>query len=185
MRWEARFVPKPGTEDDNLDTGTTEHSSTLTTRPSESTTITGMNPNTTTPYQKIGGEPTVRRLVQRFYELMDTRPEAAGIRAMHPPELSGSADKLYMFLSGWFGGPELYVEKFGPPFMRARHLPFSIGVAERDQWLACMKTALEECVDDAELRKQLYVSFAALANHMRNQAEPQDGKGALPVIQNP
>lgn len=125
-----------------------------------------------TPYDEIGGEASVRALVKRFYELMDTQPETYGIRKMHAEDLGGSEEKLFLFLSGWFGGPQLYVERFGQPFLRARHLPFSIGASERDQWMMCMGQALEECVPDAALRKRLHDSFAALANHMRNRAEP-------------
>lgn len=125
-----------------------------------------------TPYAQIGGEAAVRVLVRRFYELMDSQPETQGIRDMHPVDLSGSAEKLFLFLSGWFGGPDLYVQRYGPPFMRARHLPFAIGVAERDQWMRCMSQALDETVADAALRERLHASFAALANHMRNRAEP-------------
>ncbi|AWI74550.1 globin [Parazoarcus communis] len=125
----------------------------------------------TTPYDEIGGEPTVRALVTRFYQLMDDLPETYGIRKMHAEDLSGSAEKLFLFLSGWFGGPQLYVERFGPPFLRARHLPFSIGTSERDQWMMCMTQALEETIADTDLRARLHDSFAALANHMRNRAE--------------
>jgi hemoglobin len=124
-----------------------------------------------TPYEQIGGEVAVRALVKRFYGHMDVLPEAWGVRRMHGEDLSGSEEKLFLFLSGWLGGPNLYVERFGPPFLRARHLPFAIGEAERDQWLECMRLALDESVADTTLRAQLYQSFAALANHMRNRAE--------------
>lgn len=126
---------------------------------------------TLTPYEEIGGAPAVRKLVQRFYQLMDTLPETYGIRRMHAEDLSGSEEKLFLFLSGWFGGPQLYVERYGPPFLRARHLPFSIGVSERDQWMTCMTQALDEVVADTALRARLQESFSALANHMRNRAE--------------
>lgn len=134
--------------------------------PPDSQTLT-----TITPYDEIGGEPTVRSLVKRFYALMDTLPETHGIRQMHAEDLAGSEEKLFLFLSGWFGGPQLYVERYGPPFLRARHLPFAIGVSERDQWMMCMSQALDEHIEDADLRKRLHDSFAALANHMRNRAE--------------
>jgi hemoglobin len=125
-----------------------------------------------TPYQAIGGEVAVRELVRRFYAHMDTLPEAWGVRKMHAEELAGSEEKLFLFLSGWLGGPNLYVERFGPPFLRARHLPFAIGAAERDQWLLCMRRALDETVADASLRARLFEALAALADHMRNRAEP-------------
>jgi hemoglobin len=124
-----------------------------------------------TPYELLGGETALRRLVQRFYELMDSLPEAYGVRKMHPRDLAGSEEKLFMFLSGWLGGPQLYVEKFGHPRLRARHLPFSIGAAERDQWMLCMRQALTEQIADASLREQLDRKLADLADFMRNQAE--------------
>src|SRR6185295_7553999 len=123
----------------------------------------------TTPYELIGGEAMVARLTDRFYELMDTVPQFALLRSLHPADLKGSRDKLYMFLSGWFGGPDLYVEKHGHPRLRARHLPFSIGTAERDQWVACMVLAMEDVGVDEELRKKLLDNFFNTADFMRNR----------------
>jgi len=123
-----------------------------------------------TPYQRLGGERAVRQLVGRFYELMDHLPETYGIRKLHPESLAGSADKLFMFLSGWLGGPQLFVEKFGHPRLRQRHLPFSIGNTERDQWMMCMRQAMDEQVDDASLRAALDKALTELADFMRNQA---------------
>lgn len=131
-----------------------------------------MNAPSATPYELIGGEPTVRRLVRRFYELMDTLPEAYGIRKLHPADLAGSEDKLYLFLSGWLGGPQLYVEKFGHPRLRGRHLPFPIGESERDQWMLCMREAMTECITDEALRARLDKALTDLADFMRNRAEP-------------
>jgi hemoglobin len=122
-----------------------------------------------THYQRIGGDEKVRTLVQRFYQLMDELPEAYGIRKLHAEDLRGATDKLYKFLTGWMGGPQLYVEQYGHPMLRARHLPFGIGAAERDQWLLCMNQALDEVVEDAALRRELSASFAKLADHMRNR----------------
>jgi len=121
-------------------------------------------------YEVIGGEQAVRRLVDRFYDLMDALPEAAGIRALHPADLTGSREKLFLFLSGWMGGPPLYVERHGHPRLRARHLPFPIAEAERDQWLLCMNRALDEVVSDPLTRQQLAHSFAQIADFMRNRA---------------
>jgi hemoglobin len=126
-----------------------------------------------TPYELLGGETVLRRLVRRFYELMDALPEAYGVRKMHPRDLAGSEEKLFMFLSGWLGGPQLYVEQFGHPRLRARHLPFSIGAAERDQWMLCMRQALAEQVADEALRNQLDKKLADLADFMRNRQETQ------------
>ena len=127
---------------------------------------------TATPYERIGGAAGVRALVRRFYQLMDELPEAYGIRRLHPPDLAGSEDKLFMFLSGWLGGPPLFASRYGHPRLRARHLPFAIGRAERDQWLMCMNHALEEQVADPALRAPLYKAIADLADHMRNRPEP-------------
>jgi hemoglobin len=128
-----------------------------------------------TPYERIGGEAGVRALVSRFYQLMDELPEAYGIRRLHPPDLAGSEEKLFMFLSGWLGGPPLFASRYGHPRLRARHLPFAIGRAERDQWLLCMNQALEEQVADPALRAPLYKAIADLADHMRNRPEPGFG----------
>lgn len=121
-----------------------------------------------TPFELIGGESGVRRLVDRFYDLMDSEVEASGIRALHPPSLDSSREKLRLFLTGWLGGPALYVERFGPPMLRARHLPFAIGDAERDAWLRCMDRALDEQEMPAELSGFLHERFRAMADHMRN-----------------
>lgn len=123
----------------------------------------------TTPYQRIGGEPAVRALVKRFYQLMEELPEAYGVRKLHPRDLSGSEEKLYLYLTGWLGGPQLYVEKFGHPRLRARHLPFAIGGPERDQWLFCMRQAMQEQIADDALRAALDKALSELADFMRNQ----------------
>jgi hemoglobin len=121
------------------------------------------------PYELIGGDSAVRRLVDRFYDLMDSVPEYYVVRKLHPADLAGSRDKLYMFLSGWLGGPQLYAEKYGHPMLRARHLPFAIGLAERDAWLACMKQAMSECAIEAGLRMGLLDSLFKTADWMRNK----------------
>ena len=122
-----------------------------------------------TIYEQIGGEQAVRKLVDRFYDLMDTLPEAKGIRDLHPESLDGSREKLFLFLSGWMGGPPLYVARYGHPRLRARHLPFPIAESERDQWMFCMRIALEEIVLDPLMRQQIGQAFAQLADFMRNK----------------
>jgi hemoglobin len=107
-----------------------------------------------TPYQALGGAEKMRALVK-----------------LHPQDLSGSAEKLYLFLSGWLGGPPLYQQKFGHPFLRARHLPFSIGELERDLWLACMRQAMQDLAVEAGLGAVLADAFAKTADHMRNRQE--------------
>ena len=122
-------------------------------------------------FTRVGGEVGVRRLVDRFYDLMDTQPAARALRALHPKELASSRDKLTWFLVGWLGGPQQYVERFGHPRLRARHLPFAIGAAERDAWLACMRRALDETLTEPETRAVLFERLAPLADHMRNLPE--------------
>jgi hemoglobin len=125
--------------------------------------------NEQTTYDKIGGDAAVARLCDRFYALMDSVPQFAELRAMHPEDLQSSRDKLYMFLSGWFGGPDLFVEKFGHPRLRARHMPFAIGVRERDQWVACMVLAMEEVGIEESVRTMLLQNFFNTADFMRNR----------------
>lgn len=122
-----------------------------------------------TTYEQLGGETGVRKLVHRFYELMDTLPEAAAIRAMHPDNLGESEEKLFMFLSGFFGGPSLYMDKYGHPMLRRRHMPFPIDEAARDQWLLCMNRAMDELGIDPLQKEFLAGVFFNTANHMRNQ----------------
>lgn len=122
-----------------------------------------------THYVRIGGESAVRALVHRFYRLMDELPEAYAIRKLHPEDLSGSEQKLFEFLSGWMGGPQLFIEKHGHPMLRRRHFPFAIDHNARDQWLMCMEHALRDTVRDEGLRNELYAAFVKVADHMRNQ----------------
>jgi len=123
-------------------------------------------------YERIGGEEKIRALVQRFYQLMDELPEAYGVRKMHGESLKNSEDKLFKFLSGWMGGPQLFVREFGQPVLRQRHMPFAIGKSERDQWLLCMGKAVDELVEEEALRNELKVAFIKVADFMRNQSEP-------------
>lgn len=122
-----------------------------------------------TPYVLIGGEVAVGKLCDRFYELMDTVAQFAHLRSMHPADLKSSRDKLFMFLSGWFGGPDLFVQNFGHPKLRQRHMPFSIGETERDQWVACMVLAMEDIGVEASLREKLLGQFFNTADFMRNK----------------
>jgi len=122
-----------------------------------------------TAYDWVGGEGAVRALVDRFYDLMDLEPAYAELRALHPTALEGSRDKLFWFLCGWLGGPQHYVERFGHPRLRARHLPFPIGIKERDQWLQCMDQAMQELQLDPVLVGRLRESFFNTADWMRNK----------------
>lgn len=122
-----------------------------------------------TLFDVIGGEARLRELVDRFYDLMDLEPQFAALRAMHPASLDGSRDKLFWFLSGWSGGPDHYIERFGHPRLRARHLPFSIASTERDQWLRCMALAMHELDMPEALQERLIHSFFQTADWMRNR----------------
>ena len=121
-----------------------------------------------TPYALLGGDAGVRGLVD---DLMEEIPEYHGIRKLHPQDLSTSSEKLYRFLSGWLGGPPLYIEKYGPPMLRARHLPFPIGIDERDAWLACMLQAMEDKGIDELLRLALLKACHGTADWMRNKPD--------------
>ncbi len=120
-------------------------------------------------YELIGGETGVRNLVDRFYDLMDSSPEAAQIRAIHPKSLKPSREKLFMFLSGWSGGPQLFIESRGHPALRMRHAPFSIGATERDQWVWCMHKALDEAEMHEQVRTYLKNHFTDAAEFLRNK----------------
>ncbi len=124
-----------------------------------------------TTYELIGGETGLRSLVDRFYDVMDSAPEAAKVRAIHPDDLSQSRDKLFMFLSGWSGGPPLYIQTFGHPRLRQRHMPFPIGKTERDEWLWCMDKALRETLTDQQLIEFLKKRFTEIANSMQNRVD--------------
>lgn len=121
-----------------------------------------------TPYEALGGADGLHRLVDRFYDIMDELPEAYAVRRIHPESLAGANQSLFEFLSGWFGGPNLYIEKKGHPRLRMRHLPYAIGPTERDQWMLCMRTALTEQVADELMLERLIKVFADMADHMVN-----------------
>lgn len=123
---------------------------------------------TPSAFELIGGEPALLQLTQRFYDLMDLEPGYAELRAAHGSDLASARQKLFWFLCGWMGGPNHYIERFGHPRLRARHLPFRIGIAERDQWLACMDQAMGEVGVAPELRTRLNASFFQTADWMRN-----------------
>jgi hemoglobin len=121
------------------------------------------------PFYRIGGQPTVDRLIDSFYDRMETLPEAAVIRALHPQDLAGTRAILKKYLAEWLGGPPAYSQERGHPRLRARHLPFSIGDAERDAWMFCMRGALEEVVTDEPAREWILQKLIPLADWMRNR----------------
>jgi hemoglobin len=119
-------------------------------------------------YEALGGEEPIRRIVDGFYDFMETLPEAKEVLELHPKNLASSRDKFYWFLVGWMGGPDLFVQRFGHPRLRARHLPFRIDTAARNQWMLCMEKTLEKEIADENIRQQLLGAFGRLADHMRN-----------------
>ena len=120
-------------------------------------------------YEFLGREDGIRALVDRFYDLMDTLPEAKKIRDMHPPDLTESRDKLYFFLVGRFGGPPLYTERYGHPRLRGRHMPFAVDTAAADAWMTCMNSALDEQIGSGPERDAISAFFEQVAMFMRNR----------------
>ena len=124
-------------------------------------------------YELLGGAETgranIRELVEKFYDIMETDARAAGVRAMHPADLTLAREKLFMFLTGWTGGPQLYVERYGHPMLRRRHLPFAIDESARDQWMSCMIQAMISLNFDTKLMENLGAQLHGLADFMRNQ----------------
>jgi hemoglobin len=129
----------------------------------------------TTFYELLGGEDSgvskVRQLVETFYDIMDSDPKVLGLRAIHQKDLTEAREKLFMFLTGWTGGPQLYIERYGHPMLRARHLPFKIGTSERDQWMYCMIKAMHQLQFEEPLMIKLSQQLYGVADFMRNQQE--------------
>lgn len=124
-------------------------------------------------YELLGGDKAgqemIRQLVDTFYDVMDSDPKAAGIRALHQADLTDAREKLTMFLTGWTGGPQLYIERYGHPMLRRRHMPFTIGESERDQWMYCMIRAMHTLQLDEEIMKKLASQLYGVADFMRNK----------------
>ena len=124
---------------------------------------------TISPYERLGGDGFVTRFVARFYALMDSLPEARACRAAHGVDLAPARRKLHDYLTGWLGGPPLFVERHGPVMLRRRHLPFAIGADAVAGWLVCFNRAWSELVDDAEISATLLPQIEAMARHVRNR----------------
>lgn len=129
--------------------------------------------NRTTFFELLGGVEKVRELVERFYDVMDSDPRAAKLRSLHGKDLTEAREKLFMFLTGWSGGPQLYIERHGHPFLRRRHMPFVIGEEERDQWMYCMVRAMHDIGMDEDVMRKLAEALWGVADFMRNQPEPE------------
>lgn len=126
-----------------------------------------------TLFELLGGEKTgvetIRNLVEAFYDVMETDPKAAGARALHPADLTSAREKLFMFLVGWAGGPQLYINAYGHPRLRARHMPFAIDEAARDQWMFCMITAMHKLQLNDFVMAKMGAQLHGVADFMRNQ----------------
>ena len=122
-------------------------------------------------FEELGGAEKIRDLVEKFYDVMDSDSRAAGIRAMYATDLTEAREKLFMFLTGWSGGPSLYIERYGHPMLRRRHMPFSIGESERDQWMFCMVRAMHEVGMEEPLVVRLAQALWSVADFMRNRPE--------------
>ncbi len=122
-------------------------------------------------FEELGGAEKIRDLVEKFYDVMYSDSRAAGIRAMHATDLTEAREKLFMFLTGWSGGPSLYIERYGHPMLRRRHMPFSIGESERDQWMFCMVRAMHEVGMEEPLVVRLAQALWSVADFMRNKPE--------------
>ena len=123
-------------------------------------------------YEQIGGQAVIDKLVNDFYDVMASDPNAAAVMATHSGlEMSVTREKLRTFLSGWLGGPQLYLEKFGHPRLRMRHFPFKISQTEAMQWLYCMKLALEKSTIDPVTQEKLMAAFENVALMLKNQKD--------------
>ncbi|CAG0962516.1 Group 2 truncated hemoglobin YjbI [Methylophilaceae bacterium] len=120
-------------------------------------------------FELLGGVEKVREVVERFYDIMDSDPRAAGIRAMHAADLTEAREKLFMFLTGWTGGPQLYIERYGHPFLRAKHLPFPVDESARDQWMYCMIKAMHDTGVKEPVLTELAEALYGVADFMRNR----------------
>lgn len=124
-------------------------------------------------FELLGGAESgiqnIRLLVETFYDIMDSDPKAKPLRDMHQPDLTSAREKLFMFLTGWTGGPQLYIERYGHPMLRKRHMPFEIGESARDQWMYCMIKAMHQLEYDDDLMKKLANQLYGVADFMRNK----------------
>ena len=131
-------------------------------------------------YQSVGGEAGITRLVNRFYDLMDSLPEARALRDMHPLDLTTSRQKLIYFLSGWMGGPKLFAEHYGSISLPVAHAHLPVDVDSKAMWLHCMATALEQLDYPPELRAYLLGKFETPAESIRLMAEFEQSKKPQP-----
>ncbi|MBM7073219.1 group II truncated hemoglobin [Shewanella sp. 202IG2-18] len=139
------------------------------TEPNSNSQSSQRDPCQSNAYDLIGGDHTIKAIAASFYQFMDSDPQVKPLRVIHPDSLTISEEKLYEFLSGWLGGPQLFQQKYGNPALRARHMPFAVDETMRDQWLMCFEHALNENVTQPEHRQAIFQAVSTLADHMRNQ----------------
>ncbi|MBX9685192.1 MAG: globin [Candidatus Obscuribacterales bacterium] len=117
-------------------------------------------------YQSVASEEPFFRLVDEFYAGVEKDPI---LRPLYPDDLSHSKQLLALFLLQRFGGRTTYSQERGHPRMRARHMPFKIGVAERDAWVKHMGNALDKVTEFSPFRAALDFYFQDFATFMINQ----------------
>jgi hemoglobin len=131
--------------------------------------VTPPNPKPNPHFERIGGEPAIRRIVTRFYEQMDQDEDLRHLRALHGPDLGPARDKLFDFLCGWMGGPPYFEQKYGHPRLRQRHMHVPIDEQGRDQWMTCIGRALAAEPIPDDFRTELLAAFFKTADFLRNQ----------------
>ncbi|MFS0865204.1 globin [Fredinandcohnia sp. 179-A 10B2 NHS] len=124
------------------------------------------------PYEAIGGEETLSKLVDAFYSRVGQHPDLAPI---FPDDLTETARKQKQFLTQYLGGPQLYSYEHGHPMLRARHLPFEITPTRANAWLSCMRAAMDEIGLDGPIRTEFYNRLVLTAQHMVNTPDEQKG----------
>ena len=126
------------------------------------------SPATPTPYDQIGGDAGVRRLVDRFYDGVASDPDLLPVYP-EPDDLSGARHRLTLFLAQYWGGPRTYDAERGHPRLRMRHMPFAIGPAERDAWLRLMRAAIDAAGAPPTVAERLHAYMDMAAEAMRNR----------------
>jgi hemoglobin len=121
-----------------------------------------------TIFELLGGDVPLRQLVDRFYTVMDEDPAFQSLRRIHAPNLDPMREKLGDWMSGWLGGPPVYDERPDAACIGHAHAPFKIDEQMRDEWLACMYRALDDCAVPRALQDRLRPPMAALAEFLRN-----------------
>ena len=126
-----------------------------------------------TMYELLGAADGLRRIVDNFYDIMDSDARIKPVRVMHKPDLGPMRDSLFEFFSGWLGGPNLYIEKHGSPCLTGVHMGYDIDDDARDLWLECMQKAMEAADVPLKYIEALMPSLAEMANDMRVMLPPR------------